>query len=506
MTLIESEYHLTTESFSPPQPGNLTASPASPRSELTTDLPTFDELGIPAAVVTVLAGRNITVPTRVQIEAIPMAHRGGDIVVQAKTGTGKTLAFGLPLVAVLAAPTGTRPRALVVTPTRELCLQVASDIALVGEALRLRSVAVYGGQDFGPQIDALTKGVDIVIGTPGRLLDLVTRKELDLAGIDRLILDEADEMLDMGFLPDVQRLLKYTVNRSSTMLFSATMPAPIWSLARGFLDQPTFTTVYDPNSDATTVSGVTQFVYQAHPLDKPQMLAKLLQAEGRGPTIVFCRTKMTAQRLSDDMVERGFRAVSLHGDLPQPAREKALAAFRDGRAEILIATDVAARGIDIDGITHVVNYQTPEDPATYLHRIGRTARAGRKGIAVTFVEWDNLLRWKLISSELGLGMDIPVETYSSSESYHSDLGIPVGVSDRLVVEARTPQRIVNGKSGQTTSSQRSGRPSVNDRSRRSSHENTVEPVRGSSPAPTPKTDRPVRAEGERRRRRTRGGV
>jgi len=396
-----------------------------------TTTPTFLELGVPASVVEVLERRNITIPTPVQVEAIPLAVRDGDLVVQAKTGTGKTLAFGLPLMTALAAAQGVKPRALVVTPTRELCLQVANDLIDVGGALGLRCVALYGGQDFAPQISSLNSGVDIVVGTPGRLLDLTQRGDLQLDAIERLILDEADEMLDMGFLPDVQKLLRYTANRTHTMLFSATMPAPIMTLARGFLNQPTFTSVADASTGTTTVSGVSQYAYHTHPLDKAEMLAKLLQASGLGPSIVFCRTKMTAQRLADDMNERGFQAASLHGDLSQPAREHALASFRGGSIKILIATDVAARGIDIDGITHVINYQTPEDAATYLHRIGRTARAGRKGIAVTFVEWDNLMRWKVISSELGLGLDDLVETFSTSEHFHSDLAIPTGTRGRL---------------------------------------------------------------------------
>lgn len=459
----------------------------------------FAALGVPSEIVAVLAARNITIPTDVQREAIPMASRPGDLVVQAKTGTGKTLAFGIPMVTALAAGSPiTAPRALVVTPTRELCLQVADDLNQIGGALGLRVVSLYGGQDFVSQIAALEAGVDIVVGTPGRLLDLVSRRHLELGSVLQLILDEADEMLDMGFLPDVQKLLGYTKHRSRTLLFSATMPAPIRTLARTFLSHPTFTTVADPTDAGTTVAGVTQFVYQAHPLDKPEMLARLLQAEGRGPTIVFCRTKMTAQRLADEMLERGFNAAALHGDLTQIAREKGLAAFRAGTVDVLIATDVAARGIDVHGITHVVNYQMPEEAATYLHRIGRTARAGRKGIAVTFVEWDNMTRWKFIAQELGLdeAYVVPPETFSTSAHLFTDLEIPSTVKGRLnAAPARAPRRDSQGSNGARRDGQR--RSERTDAPRSSAPRSTSASTRSRNESPAGRT---------RDRKRTRRGA
>jgi superfamily II DNA/RNA helicase len=439
---------------------SVTTSTTSEPTSLPPAVNGFAELGVPASIVEVLAARNITVPTPVQHETIPLTARVGDLVVQAKTGTGKTLAFGIPMVTALAAPAGTAPRALVVTPTRELCLQVAADLTQIGSPLGLRVVSLYGGQDFVPQIAALDAGVDIVVGTPGRLLDLVARRNLDPAAVDQLVLDEADEMLDMGFLPDVQRLFGHTKQRSRTLLFSATMPPTIRTLARSFLNQPTFTSVADPDGAGNTVAGVTQYVYKVHGLDKQEMLARLLQADGRGPTIVFCRTKMTAQRLSDDMIERGFSAAALHGDLSQAAREKGLAAFREGRVDVLIATDVAARGIDVDGITHVVNYQMPEDAATYLHRIGRTARAGRKGIAVTFIEWDNMTQWRFMAREIGLdeALTIPNETFSTSEHFHTDLAIPAGTKGRLnAAPTRTPRREHRHTGDRHTSSRGNGR-------------------------------------------------
>lgn len=427
----------------------------------------FAELGVPSSIVEVLAAKNITIPTAVQQETIPLAAKARDLVVQAKTGTGKTLAFGIPMVTALAAPSGTAPRALVVTPTRELSLQVAADLAQIGAPLGVRVISLYGGQDFVPQIAGLDAGVDIVVGTPGRLLDLVSRRNLDLAAVDQLVLDEADEMLDMGFLPDVQRLLGHTKQRSRTLLFSATMPPTIRTLARSFLNQPTFTSIADPDGDGSTVAGVTQYVYKVHGLDKQEMLARLLQAEGRGPTIVFCRTKMTAQRLSDDMIERGFNTAALHGDLSQAAREKGLAAFREARVDVLIATDVAARGIDVTGITHVVNYQMPEDAATYLHRIGRTARAGRKGIAVTFIEWDNMTPWRFMAQEIGLddALAVPVETFSTSQHYLTDLAIPAGTKGRLkAAPARHPRR-----DARPTGNSRNARPATGSRDARRAH-------------------------------------
>src|SRR5437764_116285 len=240
-----------------------------------------------------------------------------------------------------------------------------------------------------------------VVGTPGRLLDLAQQGHLILGKVKVLVLDEADEMLDLGFLPDIERILAMVPDKRQTMLFSATMPGPIVTLSRSFMTQPTHIRAHG-NDEGSTVPQTTQFIYRAHNLDKPELLSRVLQARGRGLVMVFCRTKRTAQKVPDDLVERGFAAAAVHGDLGQGAREQALRAFRSGKVDVLVATDVAARGIDVTGVTHVVNYQCPEDEKTYVHRIGRTGRAGHTGVAVTLVDWDDVPRWRLISKALGL--------------------------------------------------------------------------------------------------------
>jgi superfamily II DNA/RNA helicase len=263
-------------------------------------------------------------------------------------------------------------------------------------------------------------------------LDLSRQGQLKLKEVSRLVLDEADEMLDLGFLPDVEKILSSTPNRAQTMLFSATMPGDIIALARRFMNQPIHIRTQDSEDEGSVVTRIKQHVLRAHALDKIEMLARILQADGRGPTMVFCRTKRTAQKTAEDLIERGFKAAPIHGDLGQGAREKALSDFKAGKSDVLVATDVAARGIDIDGITHVINYQCPEDEKTYVHRVGRTARAGAHGIAVTFVDWDELARWKMIDQALELGLGEPEETYSSSEHLYEMLNIPAGSTGRMI--------------------------------------------------------------------------
>jgi superfamily II DNA/RNA helicase len=262
-----------------------------------------------------------------------------------------------------------------------------------------------------------------VVGTPGRLLDLAQQGHLQLGGIAVLVLDEADEMLDLGFLPDIERILKQIPDERQAMLFSATMPDPIITLARTFMNQPTHIRAEAPHSSATHDT-TEQFVYRAHALDKVELVSRILQAKGRGATMIFTRTKRTAQKVADELAERGFKVGAVHGDLGQAAREKSLKAFRTGEVDVLVATDVAARGIDIDDITHVINYQIPEDEQAYVHRIGRTGRAGKTGIAVTLVDWDELPRWTMIDKALGLGCPDPAETYSSSPHLYEELDIP----------------------------------------------------------------------------------
>jgi superfamily II DNA/RNA helicase len=368
----------------------------------------------------------------IQELTLPLALAGDDVIGQARTGTGKTLGFGVPLLQRLRPSTSDHdvPQALVVVPTRELCVQVARDLADAGRYLGTRVAAIYGGRAYEPQLAELRRGVDVVVGTPGRLLDLAEQRHLVLGRVGMLVLDEADEMLDLGFLPDVERILRMLPEQRQTMLFSATMPGPIITLSRTFLSRPTHIRAEEANAGAIH-ERTRQLVYRAHALDKVELLAKTLQAHERGLTMIFTRTKRTAQRVSDDLVDRGFAAAAVHGDLGQAAREQALRAFRSEKVDVLVATDVAARGIDVAGVTHVVNYQCPEDAKTYIHRIGRTGRAGREGVAITLVDWDEVARWKLISEELNLESDEPVETYSTSEHLFADLGIPSDATGRL---------------------------------------------------------------------------
>lgn len=446
-----------------------------------TPQPTFAQLGVRDEIVRALAEKGIESPFAIQELTLPMALAGDDLIGQARTGMGKTFAFGVPLLQRITAGTAARPlngtpRALIVVPTRELCLQVTDDLTLAAKHLTadedrpLSVVPIYGGRPYEPQIEALRAGADVVVGTPGRLLDLSQQNHLQLGGLSVLVLDEADEMLDLGFLPDIERILRQIPTDRQSMLFSATMPDPIITLARTFMNQPTHIRAEAPHSAATHDTTV-QYVYRAHALDKVELVSRVLQAEGRGATMIFTRTKRTAQKVADELAERGFTVGAVHGDLGQVAREKALKAFRSGEIDVLVATDVAARGIDIDDITHVINYQIPEDEQAYVHRIGRTGRAGKTGIAVTLVDWDELPRWAMIDKALGLDCPEPAETYSNSPHLHAELGIPAETGG-TVGAARKPQ-------GQRRSSDRDGKK------------------------PEQKSERPARRSGTRRR--TRGG-
>ncbi|MGH3787814.1 MAG: DEAD/DEAH box helicase [Pseudonocardiaceae bacterium] len=402
------------------------------------DSPTFAELGVRDEIVRTLQAAGIERTFAIQELTLPLALAGDDLIGQARTGTGKTLGFGVPLIQRIT--TGTNPldgtpRALVVVPTRELCLQVSADLTAAGRNLGVRVLAVYGGRPYEPQINALARGVDLVVGTPGRLLDLAEQRHLVLGKVRVLVLDEADEMLDLGFLPDIERILQMVPEQRQTMLFSATMPGPIITLARAFLTRPTHIRAEEP--DATAIHERTrQFVYRAHAMDKVEVLARILQARGRGLTMIFTRTKRAAQKVADELTERGFAAAAVHGDLGQGAREQALRAFRSEKVDVLVATDVAARGLDVPEVTHVINYQCPEDEKTYVHRIGRTGRAGRAGVAITLVDWDEESRWKLISDALNLGMPAPAETYSTSEHLFTELDIPIDSTGRLPLTRR----------------------------------------------------------------------
>ncbi|AKU17622.1 DEAD/DEAH box helicase [Luteipulveratus mongoliensis] len=485
--------------------------------------PTFADFDVHPDIVGALRDAGIITPFPIQAMTLPVALAGHDIIGQAKTGTGKTLGFGVPILNRVVAPGDAayddmpapgKPQALAVAPTRELAVQVSGDIERAGRARGIRVLTVYGGRAYEPQIEALRKGVEVVVGTPGRLIDLANQGYLDLSYVRSVVLDEADEMLDLGFLPDVEKLLAMTPASRQTMLFSATMPGAVVALARRYMTQPThIRAMNEEGDDGHTVKAIEQFVYRAHAMDKVEMLARILQAKDRGLTIIFTRTKRTAAKVADDLVERGFAAAAIHGDLGQGAREQALRAFRAGKVDILVATDVAARGIDVDHVTHVINYQCTEDEKTYVHRIGRTGRAGNTGIAVTFVDWDDMPRWALINKALDLGIPEPVETYSSSEHFYEDLDIPQGATGTLPRSSRTRAGLgaekvedlgETGKSGG-----RGGAPAGRGHGRSGGG-------RGSKTSDRPQTNasETPRAEGERgtgdaarrrRRRRTRGG-
>ena len=369
---------------------------------------------------------------------------------------------------------------------------MARDLELAGSRLHTRVLTIYGGTGYDEQLSALKKGIDVAVGTPGRLLDLANRRALDLSHIEVLVLDEADEMLDLGFLPDIEKLLAKTPPSRQSLLFSATMPAPILALARATLNRPVNIRAEGADAQAT-VPDITQFVYQAHDLDKPEIVARIAQARDADKVMVFCRTKRAAQRLADELQERGFPAAAIHGDLNQIARERSLKKFRAGTVRILVATDVAARGIDVTGISHVINYECPDTDSTYVHRIGRTGRAGHTGVAVTLVDWSDVTRWKVINKTLNLNFDIPVETYSSSPHLYADLNVPEGTKGRLPRSARSQRE--NRSLRETTSD-------GGTRRRRRRHSSTA-----------PQGDRPPSGGGSeektasrRRRRRRRAGV
>ena len=496
--------------------------------------PLFSDFDVDPAICAALEHEGITHAFPIQAQTLPLALAGNDIIGQAKTGTGKTLGFGIPLLQRISDPDGT-PQALVVVPTRELCIQVASDLAIAGKRKGIRVLAVYGGRAYEPQVEALQQGIEVVVGTPGRLIDLMKQRHLNLSKVRTLVLDEADEMLDMGFLPDVETPVNATPASRQTMLFSATMPGVIVTMARRYMTNPTHIRASDPDDAGATVDTVELHVWQAHMLDKPELVARVLQAEGRGLTVIFTHTKRRAQELADNLAERGFAAASVHGDLGQGAREQALRAFRAGKVDILVATDVAARGIDVEGVTHVINYECPDDDKSFLHRIGRTGRAGASGVAITLVDWADLTRWHLINKTLGLAFHDPIETYSSSDHVYTGLNIPKDAKGRLPEAKRTRAGLEAeqledlGETGKRQGKGRSrdggrdgnrggdrggrggNRPRRDDRGGRSGERRErSERPRGEAPkdsadAAQQPSDAPRAPRADRQRRRTRGG-
>lgn len=416
--------------------------------ETTQTAKSFADFGVRQDISDALAAVGITSPFPIQELTLPVALSGQDIIGQAKTGTGKTLGFGLPTIqrvvgredegwADLEYPGA--PQALILVPTRELAIQVGEDLAIAAKLRNARVATLYGGVPIEPQAELLRRGLEVAVGTPGRIIDLYQQGFLNLKQVKIVVLDEADEMLDLGFQPSVEKILSYLPEDRQSMLFSATMPGPVIAMARQYMTKPMRISAADPEDASKTKASIRQVVYRAHHLDKDEMIGRILRATGRGRTVIFTKTKRDAARVAEELVSRGFAAAPLHGDLNQVAREQALKAFRTGKVDILVATDVAARGIDVEDVTHVINHRVPEDEKTYLHRTGRTGRAGNEGTAVTLVDWDDLPRWKVINDALELGVPEPVETYSSSEHLFYDLNIPAGTKGRLPREERVAE-------------------------------------------------------------------
>ncbi|MCU1440193.1 MAG: box helicase [Rhodoglobus sp.] len=435
---------------------------------------TFADLNIDQDMVDALATKGIIEPFPIQTQTIPMGLAGQDIIGQAKTGTGKTLGFGLPLLQALGTDPEPGVKALVVVPTRELCVQVAEDLVLAASNRSTKIAAIYGGKAYEGQVEQLKAGAQVVVGTPGRLLDLASQRLLSLKDVKVMVLDEADKMLDLGFLSDIEKLFAQTNPTRHTMLFSATMPGPIVALARRFMNRPIHIRATDPD-EGLTQANIKHVVYRAHNLDKDEVIARILQADGRGKTVVFTRTKRAAAKLVEELNDRGFNAAAVHGDLNQEQRERAMAAFKAGKKDILIATDVAARGIDVNDVTHVINHTIPDDHDTYLHRAGRTGRAGKTGIAVTFVDWDDMHKWSLINRALDMGIPEPTETYSSSPHLYSDLDIPEGTKGRL--KTAGPPRVREAAPQSDRGGDRGGRGGSQDRGARGGQRSSERPPR-----------------------------
>ncbi len=386
----------------------------------------FESLGLSPALLRALAENNYTTPTAIQVEAIPLAMAGHDLLGGAQTGTGKTAAFALPLLQRLSKetpPNGSRkPRALILTPTRELAVQVAESIKTYGRHLRLNVTTIYGGAGMGPQVDQLRRGTDILVATPGRLIDHMERGSAKLDAIEVLVLDEADRMLDMGFLPAIKRILNRVPKERQTLLFSATFEEQIKSLALEFMRNPKQVQVTAKNTIAETI------VHRAHPVDgsrKRDLLIDILTKRHTDQVLIFGKTKHGCNRLAEQLEDAGLKAVAIHGNKSQAQRQKALRDFKMGKARVLVATDVAARGLDIPNLPLVINHDLPMVAEDYIHRIGRTGRAGAAGEALSLVspEEGGLLRQIQRMLKVDLVMDV-VEGYAPSKPIRLDTPIP----------------------------------------------------------------------------------
>jgi ATP-dependent RNA helicase RhlE len=373
---------LASNSPSPSRPSTIPSLPA-PHNAPTTG---FAALGLREPILRAIAAQGYRTPTPIQAQAIPHVMQGRDLLGCAQTGTGKTAAFALPLLHRMSAPGAARPRGprvLVLAPTRELAAQIGDSFAEYGCHLPHRCAVVFGGVSQGPQVSALRRGVDVLVATPGRLLDLMGQGHAPLDSVETLVLDEADRMLDMGFIDPIRRIIGRLPARRQNLLFSATMPAPIATLADQILHSPAKVAV---TPVASTVDKVTQWVLFVRQSDKRSLLREVLRDPTLTRALVFTRTKAGANRVVRDLETAGVSAQAIHGNKSQNARQKALGAFRDGEVRVLVATDIAARGIDVDGISHVINFELPNEPESYVHRIGRTARAGASGVALSFCD------------------------------------------------------------------------------------------------------------------------
>jgi len=363
---------------------------------------TFDELGLNPDILAAVTEMGYTEPTPVQLQSIPLILEGRDVVAAAQTGTGKTAAFALPLMQRVGMGTGS-PIALVVSPTRELAQQIEKVAGVVGKHTGQRTCIVVGGVKYEPQVKKLKAGVEILVATPGRLIDLQQRGDLDLSKIEILVLDEADRMLDMGFWPSVRRILAHLPKKRQNLLFSATLSEDITNIVGTMLHDPAYVEIA---VRGTTAEGIEQAIMPVEQSQKPELLAAVLERRGADRVLVFTRTKQRADLVEAIMERMGIRAGVMHADRNQAQRQKALEDFRAGNLEVLIATDIIARGIDISDVTHVINYDVPENPEDYVHRIGRTGRAGAEGYALTFVGPDELTQLREIEYMLGKLLEI----------------------------------------------------------------------------------------------------
>ena len=380
----------------------------SEQEHLTTTA-TFSELGVPDDLVEVLDEQGITAPFPIQALSIPDALKGRDICGRAKTGSGKTLAFGLPIVDRLHEADPKKPIALVLVPTRELCVQVSEALAPLCKARGFSLLSIYGGVSMKNQVDALNRGVEVVVATPGRLLDLADRGALSIGEVEMVVIDEADQMADMGFLPQVRFAMRQIEREHQTFLFSATLDGPVGNLISSYTKDPVF---HEVASDTVTVETSEHRFLEVHHMDKAKVAARIAESAER--MLVFVRTKRGCDQVARDLRALGTGARPIHGDLPQPKRERTLAEFASGKSPVLVATNVAARGLHIEGVDIVLHFDPPEDSRTYVHRSGRTARAGEEGLVITMVEWDQMAAMKRIQEEAGLREPI-VKMFSNDD-------------------------------------------------------------------------------------------